>query len=208
MIRVLVADDHALVREGLKSLLSGASDIAVVGEVANGKEAIRAAIELKPDVVLLDVSMPVLNGMEALRLIRREIPEIKVIMVSMHSTAQHVYQALAAGAAGYVAKDAASEDIVSAIRAAHAGQLSLPTHLLATGNAHLERSPLETLSARERQVMQLVVEGKSSGDISRLLHLSRKSVDTYRSRLMKKLGVSDIVGLVKFAVAHGITPPM
>jgi DNA-binding NarL/FixJ family response regulator len=208
MIRVLVADDHALVRVGVKTMLSDASGITVVGEAVNGRDAVRAAIALKPDVVLMDLCMPVLNGIEALRLIRQEAPTIRVVMLSMHSTAQHVYHALEAGAAGYISKTAAEDELVPAVRAVYAGQLYLPTDFVAAGRrAAIARSPLEKLSARERQVMQLVVEGKSSGDIGRLLHLSRKSVDTYRSRLMKKLGVTDITALVKFAVAFGITPP-
>lgn len=210
-IRVLIADDHAVMRDGLTALLGANPDIAVVGAVANGREAVRLALELKPDVAIMDVTMPDLNGIEATRLLRERCPETRVVMLSMHSSSEHVYRALEAGATGYLLKESAGEEVVAAVRAVHTGRRYLSQALQAELGAAAVRmpqaSPLERLSERERQVLQLVVEGKSSAEIAAIVHLSPKSVDTYRGRLMKKLGVSDIPALVKFALQHGLTPP-
>lgn len=210
-IRVLLADDHAMMRDGLQALLQTTVDIEVVGSVSNGREALNRTIALKPDVVIMDVTMPEMNGIEAASLLRKKYPQIRIVMLSMHSSSEHVYRALSAGATGYLLKESAGEDIVSAVRAVHAGR----TFMSATME-NLERrstarggnaGPLASLSSRERQVLQLVVEGRSSAEIAALVHLSPKSVDTYRSRLMKKLGITDVTALVKFAIQHGLTPP-
>jgi DNA-binding NarL/FixJ family response regulator len=207
-IRVLLADDHAVMRDGLKALLQAAGEV-VAGEVANGREAVRRALELRPDVVLMDIAMPELNGVEATRLLRAKWPDARIVVLSMHADTEHVFRALDAGAAGYILKEAAGNEVVAAVRAVHAGK-----RFLSRGIAKLEQqsaqrapksSPLESLSARERQVLQLVVEGRSSAEIAQLVHLSPKTVETYRSRLTKKLGVSDTPALVKFAIQHGIT---
>lgn len=207
-IRVLLADDHAVMRDGLKALLSATADLEVVGEVGNGREAVRLAAELKPDVVIMDVAMPELNGIEAVRMLREQRPDARIVMLSMHSDAEHVYRALEAGAAGYLLKESAGEEVVSAVRTVCLGRQYLSRALAVRERRSVPReSPLASLSARERQVLQLVVEGQSSADIAARLHLSPKSVDTYRSRLMKKLGVADVTALVKFAVQHRLTPP-
>jgi DNA-binding NarL/FixJ family response regulator len=209
-IRVLLADDHALLREGLRALLTAHPGIAVVAEVGDGREALRRTEELRPDVLVMDVSMPLLNGIEAALLVRARCPETQIVMLSMHSSNEHVFRALRAGALGYVLKESAATEVIAAVQAVRAGQRYLsPT--LREAAAAMEQSdrpgPLESLSARERQVLQLVVEGKSSAEIARLVHLSPKTVETYRSRLMKKLGVPDVPSLVKFAIQHGLTPP-
>ncbi|MBX3662453.1 MAG: response regulator transcription factor [Burkholderiales bacterium] len=209
-IRVLLADDHAMMRDGLEALLGAAGDIEVAGSAGTGREALRMAGELSPDVVVMDITMPDMNGIEALGLLRARHPHIRVVMLSMHSSSEHVYRALNAGAAGYLLKDSAGGEIVAAIRRVHAGR-----PYMSRGLAALERraerrvasGPLASLSPRERQVLQLVVEGRTSSEIAALVHLSPKSVDTYRSRLMKKLGIGDLPALVKFAVRHGLTPP-
>lgn len=208
-IRVLLADDHALMREGLRVLLEADPEVTVVCAVANGREAVRRARELSPDVAVLDISMPDLNGIEATRQIRSRCPT-QVVVLSMHSSREHVHQALAAGALGYLLKESASAEVLTAIRHAQAGRRyvssaigSAPDYLYGQDP---KRSPIASLSARERQVLQLVVEGKSSAEVARMVHLSRKTVETYRSRLMKKLGVADVTALVKFAVEHGLTP--
>lgn len=207
-IRVLLVDDHAVMRDGLKALLATAGDIEVVGAVGNGREAVRDAMTLDPDVLVMDISMPDLNGVEALRLLRDRGSDVRVVMLSMHSDAEHVYRALAAGAAGYLLKESAGDEVVLAVRAVHVGRQYLGRALAGLERRSTPRtSPLASLSARERQVLQLVVEGHSSAEIAALLHLSPKSVDTYRSRLMKKLGVADVTALVKFAVQHKLTPP-
>jgi DNA-binding NarL/FixJ family response regulator len=211
-IRVLLADDHALMREGLRALLSAEPDIAIVAEVGNGHDAVRRAGELKPDVALIDITMPDLNGIEAARIIREKCPNTKVIILSMHASSEHVHRALQAGATGYLLKEAAGSEVVAAVHAVCLGKQYLSPALpdsarqRATGPERRE-SPIESLSSRERQVLQLVVEGKSSAEIARLVHLSPKTVETYRSRLMKKLSVADVTALVKFAVQHGLTPP-
>jgi DNA-binding NarL/FixJ family response regulator len=210
-IRVLLADDHALLREGLRALLAAQPGIAVVAEVGDGREALRRTEELKPDVLVMDVSMPGLNGIEAAQIIRARCPRTQVVMLSMHSSTEHVFRALRAGALGYVLKESAATEVISAVQAVHAGQRYLSPALrdAAAGPADSAKrvGPLESLSTRERQVLQLVVEGNSSAVIARIVHLSPKTVETYRSRLMKKLGVADVPSLVKFAIQHGLTPP-
>jgi DNA-binding NarL/FixJ family response regulator len=210
-IRVLLADDHAVMRDGLRALLAASPGIEVVGAVGDGREAVRLAVALKPHVVVMDVAMPELNGIEAVALLRERCPGARVVMLSMHADAEHVYRAFDAGAAGYLLKDSAGDEVVCAIRAVHLGKQYLSRALSGferrPGARAAATSPLASLSARERQVLQLVVEGRSSAEIAAKLHLSPKSVDTYRSRLMKKLGVADFAALVKFAVQHGLTPP-
>jgi len=209
-IRILLADDHALIREGLRVLLEFDREVSVVAAVANGRDAVRVARDLHPDVVVMDISMPDLNGIEATRLIRAEHAATQVVVVSMHSSREHVHQAFAAGALGYLLKESVSAEVLTAIRHALAGR----RYVSATIGQHAEyrpadaakKSPLASLSARERQVLQLVVEGKSSAEIAGIVHLSPKTVETYRSRLMKKLGVANVTALVKFAVEHGLTP--
>lgn len=208
-LRVVIADDHAVMREGLAALLASAG-IEVIGTAANGREAVRIARDLTPDVVVMDISMPDLNGVEAAREIRARAPSVRIVMLSMHSSREHVHQALAAGAEGYVLKEAAGTEVVTAVRTVAAGRRylspAIESAMLEAGGT-AARGPLESLSARERQVLQLVVEGKSSAEIARTVHLSPKTVETYRSRLMKKLGVAEVTALVKFAVQHGLTPP-
>jgi DNA-binding NarL/FixJ family response regulator len=208
-IRVVIADDHVLLRDGLKALLQATGDITVVGEVGNGQDALRRVPELAPDVVLMDIAMPELNGIEATRALTRKYPAARVIIVSMHTTSEHVHRALAAGAAGYLLKESAGSEVVTAVRAVHAGNRYLSRAVAEFGqvdSARAEASPLERLSPRERQVLQLVAEGKSSAEIARIVNLSPKTVETYRSRLMKKLGVGDIPALVRLVIQHGITP--
>ncbi|MCX7901853.1 MAG: response regulator transcription factor, partial [Burkholderiaceae bacterium] len=165
-------------------------------------------LALRPDVVLMDIAMPQLNGVEAARLLRAKWPQARIVMLSMYADAEHVYQALAAGANGYVLKESAGADVVAAVRAVHQGKRYLSPPLAGleqrAAQAHAA-SPLARLSSRERQVLQLVAEGHSSAEIAARIHLSPKTVETYRSRLMQKLGVSDRAALVKFAVQHGIT---
>jgi DNA-binding NarL/FixJ family response regulator len=208
-IRVLLADDHAIIRDGLRALLQSIADIEVVDAVGNGRTAVQRAIDLKPDVVIMDIAMPDLNGIEAVRMLRDKLPSARVVMLSMHADSEHVYRALNAGATGYLLKESAGDEVVSAIRAVRTGQRYLSRALESLERRSEVRasrvSPLDSLSARERQVLQLVVEGRSSTEIARMIHLSPKSVDTYRSRLMKKLGVADVPALVKFAIQHGLT---
>ena len=213
-IRVLLADDHAVVRDGLRSLLESEGDIAVVGDAANGRLAVQQAQQLAPDVVVMDIAMPELNGIDAARQIREVSPATQVIILSMHSTAEHIRHALQAGAQGYLLKESAGTEVVDAVRAVHAGHRYLSQKITETviSDYVLQRAadpveePLARLSAREREILQLVAEGKTSVQIADILHLSPKSVETYRSRLMRKLGIGDVAGLVRFAIQHGMTP--
>ncbi|MFQ6102095.1 MAG: response regulator [Anaerolineae bacterium] len=213
-IRVFLADDHAVVRDGLRFLLEAQDDIEVIGAAANGRDAVRQVAKLRPDVVIVDIAMPDLNGIEATWQIRETCPSAQVIILSMHSTSEHVFRALQAGARGYLLKESAGIEVVTAVRAVHAGRRHLSQRIsdqMIDDYAHQRgaveaESPLARLSPREREVLQLVVEGKSSAEIAAILSLSRKTVETYRSRLMNKLGISGLPGLVKFAIQHGLTP--
>jgi two-component system, NarL family, response regulator NreC len=211
-IRVLVADDHAIVREGLGTMLSNQPDMVVVGLATNGREAIRMVDEYQPDVAIMDISMPELNGIDAMSQMLQRHPNIKVIVLSIHETKPYVYRALKAGARGYLLKETAGLEVVEAVRAVYGGERYLSQRIsdLLTDisfrslDGSKEASPLERLSPREREILQLVAEGKTSQEIGERLSISSKSVDTYRSRLMRKIGVKDVAGLVKFAIQHGV----
>jgi DNA-binding NarL/FixJ family response regulator len=206
-IDVLLADDHAVMRDGLRLLLEAQPDLRVVGEAATGREAVRQVSMRAPDVVIMDIAMADLNGVEATRQIRARAPDTQVVVLSMYSTGEHVVRALQAGALGYVLKESASADVVDAVRAAYVGRQYLsPKIAAARGPARRAGvSPLQSLSQREREILQLTVEGRSSAQIASILTLSPKTVDTYRSRLMRKLGLHDLASLVKFAIQHGLT---
>ncbi|MGE0383276.1 MAG: response regulator [Gammaproteobacteria bacterium] len=211
-IRVLIADDHAIVLEGLRATLASTADIHIVAQVRNGLEVVRRAGELRPDVVMMEVVLPELNGIDATQAIRKTCPSSRVVILSIHSGGEYVYRALRAGADGYVVKDAEPAEIAGAIRAVHSGRRYLSggvTDFIIEDIVSGEemRSPLEKLSVRERQILQLVVESRTSADVARLLAISVKTVDTYRSRLMGKLGVKDVQGMVKFAIRYGLTSP-
>ena len=208
-ITVFVADDHAIVREGLVSLLAAQSDISVIGTAADGRDTVRQVVKLRPEVVVMDISMPLMNGIEAAREVRLRVPQTRVVILSMHSIVEHVFHALEAGAAGYLLKESVGNEIVDAVRAVCAGRRYVSPKVaeaLADGVSRRgTESPLASLSARERQVLQLVAEGHTSAQIAATLNLSPKSVDTYRSRVMQKLHIGDVAGLIKFAIQHGIT---
>ena len=206
--RILLADDHSVIRFGLRALLELAG-MEIVAEAAEGREALRLAQQHAPDVAIFDIAMPGLNGIDAAAILKVRCPQTRIVILSMHADSEYVHRALAAGAFAYVLKGGATDEIVTAVRTVHAGRQYLSPGLAAaaaTGAVAAARSPLDSLSARERQVLQLVAEGHSSSQIAQIVHLSPKSVDTYRSRLMRKLGVSDLAALVKFAVQHGLTP--
>ncbi|MCK5071278.1 MAG: response regulator transcription factor [Desulfocapsa sp.] len=213
MTNVFLADDHAVVRHGMTALLETEQDIEVVGTASNGQQAVQLVKKLRPDIVVMDIAMPELNGIDATRQISEVCPEVKVIMLSMHESSEHIYQALKAGAKGYLLKESAGKEVATAIRAVSAGRRYLSSRIekmvidnyITNQNTAPETSPIDTLSNREREVLQLVVEGKSSTEISKILPLSPKTVATYRSRLMDKLDIHDLPGLVKFAIQHGLT---
>ena len=209
-ITVFVADDHAVVREGLASLLAAQPDLRVIGTAADGRDTVRQVAKLQPEVVVMDIAMPQMNGIEAARELRDRAPQVRLVILSMHSSVEHVFHALEAGASGYVLKASAAKEIIDAVRVVHAGRRyfsqAIAEMMAEVVSRSAAASPLNRLSKRERQVLQLVAEGRSSAQIAATLHLSPKTVDTYRSRLMQKLHIGDVAGLVKFAIQHGLTP--
>jgi DNA-binding NarL/FixJ family response regulator len=202
-----------MVREGFRLLIETQSDIKVVGEAGNGRETVRQVVKLTPDVVLMDIEMPELNGIEATRQICEACPSTKVIILSMYSTSQHISRAFKAGARGYILKESAGEDVIKAIRTVHSGKIFLCNEISEVVVSQYIKDtrigevddPLARLSDREREILQLLVEGKSNTKIAELLFLSPKTIETYRSHLMQKLGIGDLPTLVKFAIRHGIT---
>ncbi len=210
--RIIIADDHAVVREGLKLLLETEDDFAVIGTAENGLDALSLVREFSPDIVLMDISMPLLNGIEATARIIDEFPDAKIIILSMLGDSESIFRALKAGAKGYLLKESVGKEVISSIRSVLSGHRYLSrkvddTVIDAYINERLGKdsgSPLEKLSKREKEVLQLVAEGKSSKEIAALLFLSDKTVETYRSRIMKKLNLKDITSLVKFALQHNV----
>ena len=211
-ITVFLVDYHTIVRDGLRYLLEAQKNIRVVGEAPDGREAIRKVKRLRPDIVIMDILMAGLNGIEAAGQICRECPATRVIMLSMQSSSESIVRALKAGASGYLLKESAGRELVNAIHEVHAGRRYLSPKVseqvigACLNRAEEMRDPLATLSRREREVLQLVVEGRTSAEIADTLFLSVKTVETYRSRLMQKLGIRDIPALIKFAIQHGLTP--
>jgi len=213
-IRVFLADDHTIVREGLRLILESQGNITVVGEASNGRKAVHEVKKICPDIVIMDIAMPELNGIDATAQIAQSCPATQVIILSVYDTTEYIFEALKAGAKGYILKESAGEEVVRAIHRVHSGHNYLSQEISEAvvneyvkhrGGFTLEKSPLESLSKREREILQLVVEGKSSTEISNVLFLSPKTVDTYKSRLMKKLNVKDFPSLIRFAIKHGIT---
>jgi DNA-binding NarL/FixJ family response regulator len=210
--RILVVDDHGIVRDGLSVLLNATSEMQVVGAAADGKAAVRAAEKLKPDVIIMDLALPELSGIDATLLILAAQPRIRIVVLSAWDTSEHVFRALRAGARGYVLKESAGTEIVQAVKAVSKGQRYLSARLtgalidgIMLGDQN-SASPIESLSPREREVLHLTVTGASSADIGARLSLSSKTIDTYRSRVMGKIGVTDLAGMIRFAVAHELAP--
>jgi DNA-binding NarL/FixJ family response regulator len=212
MIRVLLADDHTLFREGLRALFASEGDIEVVGEAFDGEEAVRKASELRPDVVVMDILMPVLNGIEATRRIRTTLPEVKVLVLSMYDDEEHVQRLLAAGASGCMLKRATSDELVRSLREVVAGGMALdPAVAAKVVKDYVRRvqreqeSPLPgELTPREVEVLRLVAEGHSNQAIAERLGLSRKTVDVHRTNLMRKLDLHNVTEIVKYALRHGL----
>lgn len=213
-ISVFIADDHAVVRDGLRALLEANPDIQVIGTAGSGLQAVRQVKELAPDVVLMDISMPEMNGIEASAEILAAHPGTRVIILSILGTSEHVFRALKAGVMGYLLKESAGREVVDAVRAVASGgrYLSQPVtstlidDYLRQRTQAQPKSPLELLSQREREILKLVLEGKSSAEIGKLLFISAKTVETYRSRMMRKLEVADMAALMKFAIQNGLVP--
>jgi DNA-binding NarL/FixJ family response regulator len=212
MIHVLLADDHALMREGIHALLEKAGDIYIVGEASNGQEACQMAVELKPDVLVMDIMMPLLNGIQAAQRIKEEKLDTRVLLLSMFVDEGLVYQALKSGIKGYVLKTSVSEELIWAVRAVARNETYLcsPISNLLMDNAVRNSvgeplsGPLAGLSSREKEILQLVAEEHTSAEIAKLLNISEKTVEKHRASIMDKLGTHNIAGLVKVAVKYGL----
>jgi DNA-binding NarL/FixJ family response regulator len=211
-IRVLIVDDHALIREGIRALLSLIADIEVVGEAANGKEALEKVKELAPDVVLMDLAMPLMGGLESTRQIRREFPQTKVIALTQYDESEYVIPIIKAGASGFVTKMGAFSELTSAIQAAYKGESFLsPSAATAlvddyqqNTHAETEMDPYQKLTDREREVLKLVAEGHTSQKIADMLVVSPKTVEWYKDSLMNKLNLHTKTDLIKFAIRKRI----
>lgn len=211
-IRVLLADDHKIIRDGLRALLEKQVGITVIAEAANGRAAVQLTQELMPDIVVMDLSMPDLNGIEATRQIREKLPAVRIVALSMHSDKRFVIQILRAGASGYLLKDCAFEELAIAIRAVAANHtyLSPPMADLVLKD-YLRQLPksdpsaFSVLTNREREIVQMIAEGKSTKEIASLLGVSVKTVETHRQRTMEKLEINNIADLVKYAIREGLT---
>jgi DNA-binding NarL/FixJ family response regulator len=209
---VLLADDHTLVRAGLRALLETLPDVSSVLEASDGREALEVIAAHRPDVVLMDIAMPRLNGLEAAAIVARDYPATRTIVLSMHGAEAHVLQALRAGAAGYLLKDAAAVELPLAIRAVQRGEIYISSAVsrvvvsgyLAGVTSEAAAGPLDSLSARQREILQLIAEGRTTKEIAFSLELSVKTVETHRRQLMERLQIFDVPGLVRFALRHGL----
>jgi DNA-binding NarL/FixJ family response regulator len=212
MIRVVLADDHHLVRTGIRALLEKAGDIEVIGEAADGQAAVELVEQLQPDVLVIDIAMPRLTGIQALGRVRSMGNDTRVVILSMHSGAPLVRQALRAGAIGYLLKHSVSEELLLAIRAASRGEVYLsPPVSGIVMDGYLDQQaagptadPLEQLTSREREVLHLIAEGHTNNEISELMNISINTVEKHRANLMTKLDIHDVAGLTLFAIKHGL----
>lgn len=214
-IRVLLADDHTLVRSGIATLLQSSKDIQIVGEAVDGEEAVRRTGELRPDVVVIDLSMPKLSGIEATKILKRKYPETNVLVLTMHENEEYVFQILKSGASGYVLKSAGKDELTAAIRAASKGEKFFSpriSQLMAEGYLkRVERKSPEAgsnevpLTRREREILALVVKGLTNQQIADQLFISPRTVDTHRTNIMQKLDIHDLANLVRYALEHDLT---
>jgi len=211
-INILLADDHRIVREGLKNLLEIESDMEVIGEADNGREAVRLAVKLKPDIIIMDIGMPELNGVDATRQILNQIPEARVIALSMHSEDEFIRRVLVAGASAYLLKDCAADELAVAVRRVHSGRKYLSQDIseiimrdFVKSKWMDKKSGFTSLTDREREVLQLLAEGKSNKDISEKLFVSVKTIESHRKNIMDKLQLFTIPELTKYAIRNGIT---
>jgi len=212
-LRIVLADDHHLVRKGIRALLEALPDVEVVAETGDGREALELIEQKRPDVAVLDITMPGLNGLEVAARVSKEVPHTKVLLLSMHAGEEYVSQALRTGIAGYLLKDAADDELSMALKAVARGDVYLSPQISKqlverlSREADAEPDPLAALTSRQREILQLVAEGHSSKQIASMLNLSVKTVEAHRSQIMERLGVRDVTGLVRFAIRAGLISP-
>jgi two-component system nitrate/nitrite response regulator NarL len=210
-IRVLLVDDHPVVRQGLNLCLARSENVSIVGEAADGREALRKAKELSPDIVLMDIDMPQMSGLTATDLLRKENPRTKVLILSMHSHSDYVLRILQSGARGFVLKDAAPDELVKAIEAVHSGETFFSTDIARTALNQFVRGPADgpqanQVSNREREVLVAIAEGLSNKEIACRLGVGVRTVETHRERIMRKLNIHSVAGLTRFAIQKGLIP--
>lgn len=211
-VKLLVADDHKIFRQGIKKLLEEEPDLQVVGEAADGREAVKKATELKPDVILMDIAMANLNGLEATKQIKKVLPDVKVIMLTMHKNEEYVLHSFQVGASGYILKEGAVEELVTAIRSIHQDKSVLSPAISKTLiDAYLRKmetgkteTPFDLLTDREREVLQLIAEGYTNREVAKSLFISVKTVEAHRAHIMQKLNIHEIARLVKYAIQKGL----
>lgn len=212
MIRVLLAEDHSIVRDGIRLLLQSEPDFQIVAEAANGREAVARAREYQPDLVILDVSMPDLSGIEAARLIKAELPQTQILMLTMHESDEYFFRALEAGASGYVVKKATTQDLIAAARTVARGEAflypSVAKKLISDYVSRVQTGALPSgytrLSEREREILTLIAQGRSNQQIAEQLHITPSTVQTHRAHILEKLGLQTTADIVKYAVQHGL----
>ncbi len=207
-VKILIVDDHALLREGIRALLGVHDEIEIVGEASDGNESIQKALEFTPDVILMDLVMPGMNGLEAIHHLRKKIPAAKVLVLTQHETKAYILSAVKAGAAGYIPKKALSSELLTAIRTVHMGDSYLYSSatkaLMEDYQQRVEREPYDRLTAREREILKLVASGQTSREISDILHISLKTVQGHRLKITKKLGLGNRTELIKYAMRKGL----
>jgi DNA-binding NarL/FixJ family response regulator len=210
-ITILVADDHPVVRKGLQSCLSRQDRLKVIGEAADGDEALRKTRELKPDVVLMDISMPRLNGLAVTETLRKEAPQVKILILSVHNNKEYIFRIIQAGAHGYVSKEAPPEELVRAIESVCAGEPFFSPEIARAALSQFisqgaKGDPFGQLTSREREVLVLIAEGQSNKEIANKLGIGVRTIETHRERIMRRLDIHSIAGLTKFAIANGLVP--
>ncbi|MFC1910054.1 response regulator [Chloroflexota bacterium] len=208
-IKIMVVDDHAILREGIRALLGLEEDIVIIGEASEGNEAVIKARELNPDIIIMDIAMPGLDGLEATRLIKKKNPKVKVLILTQHDNKEYIISTIKAGATGYVPKRALGSELVTAIRAVHKGESFLYPSAAMTlieeyRSQTLKIDPYDSLTAREREVLKLIAEGRTSKEIAAMLYLSLKTILAHRSRIMEKLNIHNRTELIKFAMRKGL----
>jgi len=208
-IRILIADDHPVVRKGLQSCLSRQERLKVVAEAADGEQALQKALDLVPDVVLMDISMPVRDGLSVTEALRKAAPQVKVLVLSVHSNKEYIFRIIQAGAHGYVSKEASPDELLQAIEAVYAGESFFSPEIAQAALNHLvqnggKRERFAQLTSREREVLILISQGQSNKEIANRLGIGVRTIETHRERIMRRLDIHSVAGLTKFAIANGL----